>query len=140
MSLYFVEEKKGFGTLGSTSSCIIDARLSLDGTRFDGVYLNLNDNSMGIIAGISADKEVKDLCVSSALDDNRAGNAVTQQNLVSCSTLLGLVASHLSILLSTREPMRDVVRELDEIDSSLSHERKDEVTRESCAISKNSFE
>ena len=63
MSLHFVEEKKGFGTLGSTSSCIIDARLSLDGTRFDGVYLNLNDNSMGNIAGISADKEVKDLCV-----------------------------------------------------------------------------
>ena len=57
-SVQFVEEWAGGETksksTSSTSSCVVDARLSLDGSIFEGMYKNVQYGTSGIIAGVFA--------------------------------------------------------------------------------------
>jgi hypothetical protein len=85
----------------NTSSCIIDARLNLSGTSFEGMYKNVHYGTCGNISGEFQSEE----------ETNFADNDL-QQSLVLCSNLLGLAASHLSCTLSCGAPLVDVAPDL----------------------------
>jgi len=59
-SLHFIEEwtdanDEGFSSISreeSSSSCVVNARLSLDGTKFEGSYHNIQFGTTGHIAGV----------------------------------------------------------------------------------------
>jgi len=81
-AIQFVEEwtegEPSKKTPVTSSSCVIDARLNLDGSRFEGTYRNVQFGTTGVIAGIfdpknssrlEHDSEMDDLCLNLASAD-----------------------------------------------------------------------
>ena len=117
-SIQFVEEwTDGDNTSKnslSSSSCIIDGRLSLDGLRFEGIYKNVQYGTTGVIAGMFDNNS----SVKGAPDENsfrlKEKNTIQnrkldfQQRLICLSSLFCMASCHMSLILSTGAPMKDV--------------------------------
>jgi hypothetical protein len=93
-SLHFVEEwKDGFevGRVGSSedtsSSCVINARLNLDGTSFEGSYRNVQYGTTGHISGMLSDPMV--VAQKGSIDNQ----------LANCIALLCLAHGHLACII-----------------------------------------
>jgi len=93
-SLTFVEdwsEEKGdlSAALKNIVSCIVAARLSIDGGKFEGVYRNVSYESSGQIAGILSEEATGDLKMPSSV----------AASFETCEAVLCLAQSHLAIVL-----------------------------------------
>ena len=106
-SVHFVEEwtdkcNGSFSSIpreGSSSSCIVNARMSLDGTKFEGTYHNVQIGSAGNIAGLLRDDNFMKV---SKLHLKESPNALNTQSLdSSCGvvSLLCLAHSHLASII-----------------------------------------
>jgi len=140
-ALQFVEEwtegesKKKAST--ASSSCVIDARLNLNGSRFEGTYRNVQFGTTGVIAGIFDPKNsgclesncnMDDLCLNLASADlSTFENQESQRDIIQCCSLLSMAAGHLSAILCSGGPTKDV-KAHPITDSSLSLQRKEELT------------
>lgn len=108
-SIHFVEEwsdgnEENFGILLSdeaSSSCVVNARLSLDGKKFEGHYRNVQFGTTGQIAGIlqSDDRQVSKFRMKEPPMPSALGNSMSD-TIVSGKTLLCLAHSHLSCMLA----------------------------------------
>ena len=85
------------GRLKSTSSCWIDARLSLDGDKFEGVYSNVQQGTTGKISGFLQ---------TPAQGMHHQSNQ--QNNLIRTESILCNAAGHLSQVLCLPTVMSDV--------------------------------
>ena len=107
-SLHFVEEwsedpDDTFGTLSSddlSSTCVVSARLGLDGKKFEGHYRNIQFGTTGQIAGLflADDRKVikfrlQDVPVQKKQYDGYA------ETMSTCTALLALAHSHLASIL-----------------------------------------
>jgi len=121
-TLQFVEEwtegEQAKKALVSSSSCVIDARLNLDGSRFEGTYRNVQFGTTGVIAGmfdpdnrscLGSNCEMDSLCSSIAPDDvDKVEDQESQRDLVRCCSLLSMAVGHLSAILCSGRPTKDV--------------------------------
>jgi len=108
-SIHFVEEwtdasDESFSKTSSddgSSSCVVAARLSLDGSRFEGSYRNVQFGTAGKIAGFRSASAQQ---VDQSLRENIPSASNQDKNIESASTsgeaLLCLAHSHLSNLVS----------------------------------------
>eukprot|EP00956_Cyclotella_meneghiniana_P006243 scaffold8150_cov69-Cyclotella_meneghiniana.AAC.4 len=92
---------------GNVSLSFIDARLSIDGQKFDGVFLDAKQNTKGKISGVLQPTEELDslkeyLCAP--LQDSIA----VQQFLIKTESILCLAVGHLSLILSSPAVMSDI--------------------------------
>ena len=107
-SLHFVEEwsdgsSEGFGSRppDETSSCVVAARLSLDGAKFEGTYRNVQFGTTGQIAGILRDDHssvsifrLKDAPISSKQ------SAVLADGIATGGAVLCLAFNHMATIIS----------------------------------------
>lgn len=88
----------------SPTSCIIDARLGLDGTKFEGIYHDTKQHTSGKIFG--------------CLQDNTRIQASTsvknREMLQMIESLLCMAIGHLSLILCSKTSLSDVDRHLGE--------------------------
>lgn len=93
------------------SKSVIDARLNLDGTKFDGAYHDVKQNSMCKISGAlqsspsyaSAAKDATYSQLTSSLPENQK-----QHDLIRIESVLCLAASHLSMILCSPTVQFDI--------------------------------
>merc|ERR1712238_185197 len=137
-SIQFVEEwTDGDNTSKnslSSSSCIIDGRLSLDGLRFEGIYKNVQYGTTGVIAGMFDNNS----SVKCAPDENsfrlKEKNTIQnrkldfQQRLICLSSLFCMASCHMSLILSTGAPMKDVSMN-PSFDAKIPQERKNDLSQ-----------
>lgn len=108
-SIRFVEEwRDDSAEIIPTSSCVIDARLNLYGTGFEGTYKNVHHGKSGKIIGVLNGEH-------DAQEDNYTEDKL-QQYLVLCSALLGTAIGHLTSFFDTGAPT---------IDAGFSFDKKD---------------
>ena len=83
------------------SVCTVEAKLNLDGTKFEGKYHNAENNTSGMIIGMheNIDSRFRDLAKSEGSLKDHLGR---------CSYLLGSAASHLALILDRGAPTRDL--------------------------------
>jgi len=114
-SLSFVEEwsegnERGHSSSSSddASSCVVWARLSLDGNSFEGTYRNVQYGSIGRIAGV---RRIRSRCGSLSQSKSISGsqNVNLDASLRVCAATLCLAYSHFSTILS-----EDSSRDLEE--------------------------
>ena len=106
-SLHFVEEwsdgSDGISVLvgkDDSSSCVVAARLSLDGERFEGVYRNVQYGTVGQIVGIK-ENTFEDSCKTKDPPRSTELSTMTNASVALCESILCLAFSHLSTFLST---------------------------------------
>ncbi|KAL7489479.1 hypothetical protein ACHAW6_015106 [Cyclotella cf. meneghiniana] len=99
--------------LKSTSSCFINARLGLDGEKFEGVYHNVQHGTTGNISGFllapsintSANETFHPLhCSAQSINDH----AEEQCEFIRTESILCLAAGHLAMVLCSPTVMSDV--------------------------------
>lgn len=92
---------------GNVSQSFIDARLSIDGLKFDGVFFDAQRNTNGKISGVLQLTDELDsmehLCTPSIQD-----SLAVQQFLINTESILCLATGHLSLILSSPTVMSDV--------------------------------
>eukprot|EP00804_Cyclotella_cryptica_P018743 CCRYP_007226-RB/>CCRYP_007226-RB protein AED:0.02 eAED:0.02 QI:214/0.83/0.84/1/1/1/13/1126/5186 len=100
-------------TFKSTSSCVINARLGLDGKKFEGVYHNVQHGTSGNISGvlqtpsvdISSNENFNPSYVMAHSIDDRAKE---QCEFIRTESILCLAAGHLALVLRSPTVMSDV--------------------------------
>ena len=107
-SVHFVEEwsedpDDTFGTLTSddvSSTCVISARLGLDGKKFEGHYRNIQFGTIGQIAGLflADDRKVIKFRLPDVPGQKKHHDAYTEA-ISTCTALLALAHSHLASIL-----------------------------------------
>ena len=107
-SVHFVEEwtdasDEGFSSIASddsSSSCVINARLSLDGKKFDGTYHNVQFGTTGHIAGLlcEGNSSVK-VSLFRLKESPIALNQQISDSSCGSVALLGLAHSHLASII-----------------------------------------
>jgi hypothetical protein len=114
-NLKFIEEwsDQEHGLLSaSDSESLIDARLSLDGRKFEGIYRNIKQNTTGKITGVfqapplyAVSKDAPDVKQLGNLSDQD-----TQDELIRTESLLCLAAGRLSLILCSPTTLSEVDR------------------------------
>ena len=97
----------------NVSQSLIDARLSVDGSKFEGSYFNLIKNTTGTITGVLQTSSIyaaaKDIvCIESSSSPSTVTES--QEHLVRTESILCLAAGHLSAILCSPTVMSDVDR------------------------------
>jgi SPRY domain/UBA/TS-N domain len=92
------EQPSRSATEDDASSCVVAARMSMDGRRFEGAYRNVQCGSAGQIVGMLSEKS------GAAVERPRNGEATTftfdeTASIEECGALLCLAQSHLTTLL-----------------------------------------
>jgi hypothetical protein len=107
-SVHFVEEwtdasDEGFSSIASddsSSSCVINARLSLDGRKFDGTYHNVQFGTTGHIAGLLCeDNNSMKVSLFRLKESPIALNQQSSDSSCGSVALLGLAHSHLASII-----------------------------------------
>ncbi|KAK1745265.1 HECT domain-containing protein [Skeletonema marinoi] len=89
----------------SPTSCIIDARLGLDGTKFDGTYHDTKQQTSGRVFGC-----LQDAITTRVQTDSTSAN--NRQLLQMIESLLCMAIGHLSLLLCSKTSLSDIDRRL----------------------------
>ena len=96
---------------GNVLQSLIDARLSVDGSKFEGSYFNVAKNTTGTITGILQTSSIyaaaKDI---NGMENSNSPSIVTenQEQSVRTESILCLAAGHLSAILCSPTAMSDV--------------------------------
>ena len=112
--VHLIEDWSDDSPLKSTTSCIIDARLSLDGTKFEGTFQDTQQQTSGRVLG----------CLQYAITTRAQTDSITAyrgQLLQMVESLLCLAIGHLSLILCSNTSLSDIDRNLvdqtDEVES-----------------------
>eukprot|EP00985_Skeletonema_marinoi_P004924 scaffold2134_cov178-Skeletonema_marinoi.AAC.2 len=89
----------------SPTSCIIDARLGLDGTKFEGTYHDTKQQTSGRVFGC-----LQDAITTRVQTDSTSAN--NRQLLQMIESLLCMAIGHLSLLLCSKTSLSDIDRRL----------------------------
>ena len=107
-SLHFIEEwsdgsGEGFGSAPpeETSSCVVAARLSLDGAKFEGTYRNVQFGTSGQISGILRDdhSSIPKFCLKDAPTSSKQ-SAVLADGIAMGEAVLCLAFNHMATIIS----------------------------------------
>jgi len=119
-----------------SSSCVVDTRLNLDGSRFEGTYRNVQYGTTGVIAGIYDPNPLQNQHLNDSIKDlyaemksehihNSNEKVINEQQydyVRSCS-LLSHAANRLALILKSGAPLEDV-NDLVNTTSPITRERK----------------
>jgi hypothetical protein len=133
-SVHFVEEwtdagPENFNSWTSddaASSCVVTARLSLDGKKFEGTYRNVQFGTAGQIAGFFAEDDEFQISMFSLKEGPKAPSEKSTDSSFEFSptnALLGLAHAHLTTIVG-EDPADDSSNEFDQ-STVISHVQKD---------------
>ena len=100
--LHLIEDWINISTSKATTSCIIDARLGLDGTKFEGTYHESKQHTSGQVFGCLQES------VTRGSDTEMSG--VQLRLLQTIESLLCMAIGHLSLILSSKTSLADIDR------------------------------
>ena len=111
----FVEEWDTADSAKSdTPTVIVDARISLDGTKLEGIYYNAKEGSSGHVSGYlqsPLSKSTRGMnCLTQDQESLPDSARAHQKTLIQTETLLCLAVGHLALMLCSQTALADIDR------------------------------
>jgi len=128
--VHLIEDWCGESLVNSTTSCIIDARLGLDGTKFEGTYHDTQQQTSGRVFGC-----LQDAITTRSQTESMSANL--SQLLQMIESLLCMALGHLSLILCSTTSCSDIDRNLSDqtVEAEYIHEKQYMFQKLLCASS-----